>query len=272
MVGSFAILYGTILLGLPIGIIGSQFSTEFARMVATNRIHRSRQERNHQRKDEAEQSRGRSGLMSMDAGGAESAQTSPTTSPSKLKKKMSHRVVDTFKRVVRTSGSRAPRGGEQVVAAAAKLHRLPLRPRQREQLISAKYAFEDLMKMHGESLGIAPETQQAWLDCLWATQFCAGPDLDRLSARILTFLSDAEMRRGGGYAQLVRLAWFDLCMACCSVSEKTSQKRPSVKSENSADQSVSDSASVSDGNELQERVWQQLRGAHDGAEKCKASL
>eukprot|EP00439_Symbiodinium_sp_Y106_P013673 s953_g1.t4 len=229
VVGSFAILYGTILLGLPIGIIGSQFSTEFARMVATNRINRSRHERNHQRKDEAEQSRGRSGLMSMDAGGAESAQTSPTTSPSKLKKKMSHRVVDTFRTVVRTSGNRALRGGEQVVSAAAKLHRLPLRPRQREQLISAKYAFEDLMKMHGESLGIAPETQQAWLDCLWATQFCAGPDLDRLSARILTFLSDAEMRRGGGYAQLVRLAWFDLCMACCSLACVLRGKSVAVK-------------------------------------------
>ena len=36
-------------------------------------------------------------LYAARAGGAESAQTSPTTSPSKLKKKMSHRVVDTFK-------------------------------------------------------------------------------------------------------------------------------------------------------------------------------
>jgi len=37
VVGFAAILYGTVLLGLPIGIIGSQFSTEFGRVAITSR-------------------------------------------------------------------------------------------------------------------------------------------------------------------------------------------------------------------------------------------
>ncbi|CAJ1330975.1 unnamed protein product [Effrenium voratum] len=58
------------------------------------------------------------------------------------------------------------------------------------------------------------------MEALWKCHFKAGPELDRLSARVLTFLSDVELRRGSGNAQSLRLAWFDLCLACCSVSEK----------------------------------------------------
>ncbi|CAJ1417558.1 unnamed protein product [Effrenium voratum] len=129
---------------------------------------------------------------------------------------MLQHVVHTLKKVLnRKKGDKA---GSKDVALA--LEQLPLKPKQREQLIGSKYAFEDVLKLHGENLGISVETQQHWMEALWKCHFKAGPELDRLSARVLTFLSDVELRRGSGNAQSLRLAWFDLCLACCSVSEK----------------------------------------------------
>eukprot|EP00434_Breviolum_minutum_P002060 symbB.v1.2.001822.t1/scaffold97.1/size333048/26 len=134
-----------------------------------------------------------------------------------------------------------------------KLQQLPLSQKQKEQLILSKYAFEDLLKLHGENVGITADTQQLWTEALWACQFQAGPSLDRLSASVLAFLSDAEKRRGAGNVQPLRLAWLDLCLACCSVSEKLS--RPSFRHAFSSEESgVADSADVGEDGSDSERM------------------
>eukprot|EP00435_Cladocopium_sp_Y103_P045293 s2744_g13.t1 len=147
-------------------------------------------------------------------------------------------VVSTIKKVMQRE-SRKNWEAEQVQADnVKKLQQLPLNAKQKEQLIFSKYSFEDLLKMHGENIGITVETQQFWMEALWACQFQAGPSLDRLSASVLTFLSDAEKRRGSGHVQPLRLAWLDLCLACCSVSEKLS--RPSFKVYGGSEDSMAD--------------------------------
>lgn len=205
MIGAVAILYGTILLGLPIGIIGSQFSGEFARMMAMGR--------NRERKD-------------IDLRGG---QGGDQASPGRKKRmtRVSLHVVSTIKKVIQRDSKKTHEAEQMQAENVRKLQQLPLTQKQKEQLIGSKYAFEDLLKMHGESIGITVDTQQYWMEAVWACQFQAGPPLDRVSACILTFLADAEKRRGPGNVQPLRLAWFDLCIACCSVSEKLS--RPTLR-------------------------------------------
>lgn len=219
IVGAVAILYGTILLGLPIGIIGSQFSNEFGRMIASGR---SREHGSRERRTSV-------GNRNLPPKGPEHDAASSGSAGTKSPRKsfVGQQVVSTIKKVMQRE-SRKNWEAEQVQADnVKKLQQLPLNAKQKEQLIFSKYSFEDLLKMHGENIGITVETQQFWMEALWACQFQAGPALDRLSASVLTFLSDAEKRRGPGHVQPLRLAWLDLCLACCSVSEKLS--RPSFK-------------------------------------------
>lgn len=230
MVGAVAILYGTILLGLPIGIIGSQFSNEFGRMIASGRS------REHGGRPERRTSVGN--LPGPVPKGPEHDATGGAGTKQPRKSFVGQQVVSTIKKVMQRE-SRKNWEAEQVQADnVKKLQQLPLNAKQKEQLIFSKYSFEDLLKMHGENIGITVETQQFWMEALWACQFQAGPSLDRLSASVLTFLSDAEKRRGSGHVQPLRLAWLDLCLACCSVSEKLS--RPSFKVYGGSEDSMAD--------------------------------
>lgn len=221
MVGAVAILYGTILLGLPIGIIGSQFSNEFGRMVASGRS------RDHGgRGPERRTSVGNQKLPVPSGAGPDAAGGSAGTKTPR-KSFVGQQVVSTIKKVMQRESKKNWEAEQMQADNAKKLQQLPLNAKQKEQLIYSKYSFEDLLKMHGENIGITVETQQFWMEALWVCQFQAGPALDRLSASVLTFLSDAEKRRGPGHVQPLRLAWLDLCLACCSVSEKLS--RPSFR-------------------------------------------
>lgn len=256
LVGAVAILYGTILLGLPIGIIGSQFSNEFSRMIA------------------AGCSRDRSAGSSVGGGGGdrmsslvnlplpaqrnsddsrEEKQADFETMRKKRISRVSLQVVSTIKKVMQRDSKKTMEAVQGKADNVKKLQQLPLSQKQKEQLILSKYAFEDLLKLHGENVGITADTQQFWTEALWACQFQAGPSLDRLSASVLAFLSDAEKRRGAGNVQPIRLAWLDLCLACCSVSEKLS--RPSFRHASSSEESgLADSADAREDGSDSERT------------------
>mgnify|MGYP002803527697 FL=1 len=253
LVGAVAILYGTILLGLPIGIIGSQFSNEFSRMIAAGRS-----------RDRSVGGGGgggggdgveRTSVMS-NAPGSDDRRGNQADFEAMRKKRISRvsqQVVSTIKKVIQRDSKKTMEAVQGKADNVKKLQQLPLSQKQKEQLILSKYAFEDLLKLHGENVGITADTQQLWTEALWACQFQAGPSLDRLSASVLAFLSAAEKRRGAGNVQPLRLAWLDLCLACCSVSEKLS--RPSFRHAFSSEESgVADSADAREDGSDSERM------------------
>eukprot|EP00930_Biecheleria_cincta_P086309 TRINITY_DN75617_c0_g1_i1.p1 TRINITY_DN75617_c0_g1~~TRINITY_DN75617_c0_g1_i1.p1 ORF type:complete len:789 (+),score=155.08 TRINITY_DN75617_c0_g1_i1:55-2421(+) len=259
LVGAVAILYGTVLLGLPIGIIGSQFSAEFGRMVALNR---KRQEKLKERN-----------IASLAEDIVEYSQSSADDSeqgrePVQLRSSVTRRLGNAMRKMVNRGsrdGKRQRRhavnqGKSKAEEIYKSLQALQLTSKQIDQLMAAKYHFEDVMQMNGESLGIAAETQQGWADELWSTEFCAGPELDRLSMRVLTAISDSEMRRSTAAAQRLRLAWLDLCLACCSVADiVASQERR--YSEDETEPEEKDTASAEEDNENTTLSPEASRGA-----------
>jgi len=254
LVGAVAILYGTILLGLPIGIIGSQFSNEFSRMIAAGRS-RDRSVGGGGGGGVGGDGVDRTSVMS-NAPGSDDRRGNQADFEAMRKKRISRvsqQVVSTIKKVIQRDSKKTMEAVQGKADNVKKLQQLPLSQKQKEQLILSKYAFEDLLKLHGENVGITADTQQLWTEALWACQFQAGPSLDRLSASVLAFLSDAEKRRGAGNVQPLRLAWLDLCLACCSVSEKLS--RPSFRHAFSSEESgVADSADVGEDGSDSERM------------------
>jgi len=108
---------------------------------------------------------------------------------------------------------------KKVEEATEKVYNLPLGRQDQELLRQAKTKFEDAVQTMGENIGIQPEQQQCWAEDLTATQYCAGPALDRLSMRILTVISELEQARPTASAtcQQIRQAWHELCMVCCHV-------------------------------------------------------
>lgn len=246
LVGAVAILYGTVLLGLPIGIIGSQFSAEFGRMVATNRKrHEKLKERKLALAEEHIVEYSQSGV---EQGGADSEQGRGT--PRTPRSTVTMRLGNAMRKMVAGADGRQNRqtvsqGKSKAERIYRSLEGLQLTSKQIEQLMAAKYHFEDILQMNGESLGIAAETQQVWSDELWSTEFCAGPELDRLSMRVLTAISDSELRRSTAHAQRLRLAWLDLCLACCSVADiVASQDQERRYSEDEMEIEEKDAASV----------------------------
>jgi len=244
VVGSIAILYGTVLLGLPIGIIGSQFSNEFARMVSMNRM-RNEALQNAQTGEEDGDS---------EAKGGDEEPTEPIE-PKGFGSTMRATLKTVGSRVALPSTLTAPLSSRRKIRqswktkseyASKRLQKLPLDPKERQQLMTAKYSFEDLLQVYGDELNIPADTQQTWLETLWANEFCAGPELDRLSGRVLTYLSDAELRRGSGNVQRVRLAWLNLSLACCGVADIIAEQEKMESRLAAADQELPELAELSD--------------------------
>jgi len=226
--GAMAILYGAILLGLPIGIIGSQFSMEFGRVVNVGR-------KRAEKLKERQAARG-GPEMQITPNSTGDSQHLSSNPPMAVRRTASGRRTssraDNFRKTMSTTlehwkhklAHRSESHGKEARGKAhdayLRLQKLPISVKQREQLLQAKYTFEDLLQIHGETLAISAELQQSWSDELWQTQFCGGPALDRLSVRVLSAICDGELRqRNGQQGQFVRLAWFDLVLGCCSISQ-----------------------------------------------------
>jgi len=174
LVGAAAMLYGTLLLGLPIGIIGGQFSEEYLRMAQRT----------------------------------EQLKVRPT-------------------RIQQSWGSQLSIGPTPGMARSPLHEHLPvqfgkLSPRARDRLRHAEQNLQEVFKLHGDLLGISAEQQHGWRAELLVTLSRPShekPRLERLGARILTVLSEAEQYRPGAASASLeaRLAWHELCIAFSSL-------------------------------------------------------
>eukprot|EP00441_Pelagodinium_beii_P036532 CAMPEP_0197650180 /NCGR_PEP_ID=MMETSP1338-20131121/30785_1 /TAXON_ID=43686 ORGANISM="Pelagodinium beii, Strain RCC1491" /NCGR_SAMPLE_ID=MMETSP1338 /ASSEMBLY_ACC=CAM_ASM_000754 /LENGTH=476 /DNA_ID=CAMNT_0043224533 /DNA_START=472 /DNA_END=1902 /DNA_ORIENTATION=+ len=173
LVGAAAMLYGAVLLGLPIGIIGGLFSTEYLRLA-----HQTEQLK-------VQPPRGQhswgSPLSSLKRG--QSRSSLHENSPVRLGK-----VI----------------------------------PRDRHRLRHAEQNLAEVLKLHGDLLAISVEQQLGWraeLLMQLSRPYQEKPRLERLGARILTALSEAEQYRPSASAASLeaRLAWHEICLAFCSL-------------------------------------------------------
>jgi len=172
LVGAAAMLYGTLLLGLPIGIIGGQFSKEYLRMAQRTEQLKVR--------PRIQQSWG-----------------SPLS-------------------IGPTPGTRSSLH-EHLPVQFGKLS-----PRARDRLRHAEQNLQEVFKLHGDLLEISAEQQNGWRAELLVTLSRPShekPRLERLGARILTVLSEAEQYRPGASSASLeaRLAWHELCIAFSSL-------------------------------------------------------
>eukprot|EP00811_Abedinium_folium_P015787 NODE_2473_length_2205_cov_9.297883.p1 GENE.NODE_2473_length_2205_cov_9.297883~~NODE_2473_length_2205_cov_9.297883.p1 ORF type:complete len:681 (-),score=122.91 NODE_2473_length_2205_cov_9.297883:73-2115(-) len=235
VVGAAAILYGTILLGLPIGIIGAQFNSEFNRMLAMNR--RRAQLIRERAADVGAQAR----LRRCVTGGSEHASPSRTSQSSACRTDsgMSHTSSLSAMRILHAINSgfstersallglihrlhqRAQKQQTTVVNEEPAVHsnEMPHDKEVRENLDRARNHFEDTLREQGVIIGIPLEQQEFWMRELAKTNLCSGPPLDRLGVRITVVLLEAENMRPQLARSFVnvRSAWHQLCCISCQV-------------------------------------------------------
>eukprot|EP00747_Dinoflagellata_sp_TGD_P017881 gnl/TRDRNA2_/TRDRNA2_126122_c0_seq1.p1 gnl/TRDRNA2_/TRDRNA2_126122_c0~~gnl/TRDRNA2_/TRDRNA2_126122_c0_seq1.p1 ORF type:complete len:853 (+),score=122.62 gnl/TRDRNA2_/TRDRNA2_126122_c0_seq1:131-2560(+) len=224
MVGALAIIYGTVLLGLPIGIIGSQFSTEFSRMLVVSRrraeIVRERLMAMRRRNEEAKLNGDVSPRLLggyQDGEGSKGTWKAAIVSKGRsMRRSMSKSWSESF-----NSKQREVAQGSSGSSVEDVLDKMPLDGEDREALRRVKSNFEDALRIHGDLMGIGGDQQQQWLEALVQTSLSAGPELDRLSVRVLAVLAEAEETRASASVQidLIRHSWHELCWMCCRVTD-----------------------------------------------------
>lgn len=211
VVGCFAILYGTILLGLPIGIIGSQFSAEFDIMVSGARTRNEIAKRRIR-----ERMHPNPGCRPDSAAFARAEQPQPGESlmftapfPTRLSQILYY-IKDTAGKM------RAP--SRDVTKEAEEMQ--PVMTPEEEALANARARFEDVMQVHGETCGISSSLQQSWVDTLAGADF-SGQLFDWVGIRVLTMLSEAELARPFSAPTVLKLrqAWLEFCVVACTVFE-----------------------------------------------------
>lgn len=233
LVASLAILYGAVLLGLPVGIIGAQFEKDFSQLTA---LSSKRNQAKHKRE-----------ILCT----AELTASSTDRTPTSLTKlalpcdgcchrcgadqeavaisvEVDNKEVSSETLLVRLSRYNALarcKAQNLQVGEATSARTQGLASCERDHLCQARHAFEDTLRLHGASVGISEEQRQAWVQDLLATHFCAGPALDRLGARVLTRLSEEEKAYPSSAAVLLRIrqAWHELCILCCRVAESLAE-------------------------------------------------
>lgn len=212
-VGFLAMLYGTILLGLPIGIIGSQFSAEFARTLSESRI---RKEALRQRELFANRKK-RSRQQSSCTGTG-----STSIIAAALRRRHDEREASAF-----------VRGSAFAEQCQEERHEL---------LHRARAKLEESMRLHGAPCGIPVEMQQIWDGDLRATRFRAGPAMDRLGSTVLSTLLEAQRARPTIAAQAdeIRRAWHALAIAGCELVESLENVRSSREEEEEEEEEESD--------------------------------
>mmetsp|Transcript_18077 Transcript_18077/g.52159 ORF Transcript_18077/g.52159 Transcript_18077/m.52159 type:complete len:754 (+) Transcript_18077:63-2324(+) len=270
-VGFITILYGVVLLGLPLGIIGAQFELEFSRLAT---LHCRRQQAGRRRSllvarvlkaastvslrhssprrlclqrsftlgsgnssYQSASSMSSFGKVSSDNatnGSSKAAgrvcfpsEHTPTSKMGRVQTCGSGRSMTemvSVRRMVKV-GSRAVKkacAARAARAASAERRRgLPRNGNSTTQLMQARHALEDCLRIHSETVGISEQQRSSWLQELSATQLCAGPALDRLGARVLMRLGEEEKVRPGCSASLLRIrqSWHELCIACCNATD-----------------------------------------------------
>lgn len=236
VVGVVTMLYGMMLLGLPIGIIGSQFSSEFDRMVTISRRraqivrermylpalhHRSNHQFSYQQKDLG--SFGGESIASDDVCGLSkpdsvcSSVDSHTGSRGKSGR-WSYAPEKTVRQ--RLQSIKYSRASRHTVLA----HRinLPLNTKFRDEIRTVRDNFEDTMRIHGDLVGISAAQQHCWMKELIATRLCASAAFDHLSMRILVVILEAEQShpKTARICELIRRSWHMVCLVCCQVAEE----------------------------------------------------
>eukprot|EP00747_Dinoflagellata_sp_TGD_P099511 gnl/TRDRNA2_/TRDRNA2_167769_c0_seq2.p1 gnl/TRDRNA2_/TRDRNA2_167769_c0~~gnl/TRDRNA2_/TRDRNA2_167769_c0_seq2.p1 ORF type:complete len:363 (+),score=58.03 gnl/TRDRNA2_/TRDRNA2_167769_c0_seq2:88-1176(+) len=256
LVGSVAILYGTVLLGLPIGIIGSQFSTEFGRMLIVSRrraeIMRERlvvtTVKRQRTLDFDEQHSASLGSRTTDP--PDGAGTGESTWSNNFRQSVRARLSSVSVAFVPAQRKMQMKATEM---AADRIANLPLSDEDGDSLRTAKNNFEDAVRIHGDLMGIPVEQQQQWCDALTLTEFAAGPALDRLGVRVLSALADVEEMRPSAnlQTQQIRIAWHELCWMCCRVTQVMQEARDAdalaeLKAENDKGSATGSAASESE--------------------------
>eukprot|EP00811_Abedinium_folium_P004507 NODE_1414_length_2485_cov_9.554707.p1 GENE.NODE_1414_length_2485_cov_9.554707~~NODE_1414_length_2485_cov_9.554707.p1 ORF type:complete len:711 (-),score=166.38 NODE_1414_length_2485_cov_9.554707:351-2432(-) len=246
VVGTVTILYGAVLLGLPIGIIGSQFNSEFDRVLASNR------RRAQLIRERAADAQLRSDAMRRGVTGGSVPASLPHTNSigsgiSNISQNRfilmparalafarghhipgrrhhgsftsEHSAVTQLIQSLRECGRK-----QQQPTTVSEPHAIDVNETHhdvelRENLNSARNNFEDTLREQGFIIGIPLEQQEFWMMELAKTHLCSGPALDRLSIRITIVLLEAEEMkpRFARSFEDVRNAWHRLCCICCQV-------------------------------------------------------